>query len=74
MIMITLINFITIQLAPEVKHFMYGKMSREIAENLCTDYGEYLLRVSPNTGGLVFTAKLKQEFIHLQIFEKSSVS
>ncbi len=43
-------------------------MSREIAEALCCNHGDYLVRASPTTGGLVLSVRLDEnEFGHLSI-------
>ena len=43
-------------------------MSREIAEALCCNNGDYLVRASPTTGGLVLSVRLgESECGHLSI-------
>ena len=53
--------------------YVYGKMSREIAEALCYNPGDYLVRASPTTGGLVLSVRFDQaECGHLSIHKTFS--
>ena len=57
-----------------VENFMYGRITREVACNLCQEYGEFLIRDSPTTRDLVITARQADECRHITIHQTLNVS
>ena len=58
----------------DLDDFHFGKISCVIAENLCMDPGEYLVRISPTTGELILTVRQTEGCIHFNIFKEEDVS